>query len=511
MSKAPVRVRGMNAAAAHIETITIRPDRPEETTLPGAPSASNGSSSNGSGTRRGERRGRYPHASARQLAFAVVLLVAAVVIARYTFDELAGGPATFSGSVTPENSLGLNFTQDGRVTQILVGVGQKVTAGQKLATMDQTGAQAALQDAQAVLAADQLQVAALQAPALTAEQRQALALQVDSAQTQLSTAQQASQEALGQVDAEVGQAEVAVQKAQATAKIDSAELAAVCSGTAPQPTASPSPQVSGPSPRPPAEHSGATAQAQAAATSTGAPNCPALQAQVQKDALAVTSAEAGLRVQQANAAQLRTSGTGSVQKAQSALALAQNNAGGGDVPASAATLASAVATENNAKMTVDEDESALNALTLVAPFNGVIAAIGGAQGDIDGTGGVRDFSGPGSIQSTSGPAYDLFPAQGGTGSSGQQSGTDTQPLIWMVGAQEDAVVQVSEDEMARLSPGRAARVTVNALGQSVNAGVASINQIPVSQNGSVAYQVHLTVPSWPHGTVTGMSLSVQFP
>ncbi|MBC3839333.1 biotin/lipoyl-binding protein [Streptacidiphilus sp. 4-A2] len=114
--------------------------------------------------------------------------------------------------------MSLDFTQTGRVSQILVSTGQTVTKGQPLATLDQSYAQATLQDAVAVLAADQTVVKALQSPTLSSAGRQNLALQVAAADQQLSSAQQASQDAVAQAGAQVAQAQQTVQNAQATSR-----------------------------------------------------------------------------------------------------------------------------------------------------------------------------------------------------------------------------------------------------------------------------------------------------
>ncbi len=78
-------------------------------------------------------------------------------------------------------------------------------------------------------------------------------------------------------------------------------------------------------------------------------------------------------------------------------------------------------------------------------------------------------------------------------------------------SQRYLLAQVSEDEAAKLRLGGAAKVTVNALGRTVAATITQISPIPVDQDGNVEYPVRLAVPSWPQGTMTGMSADVVFP
>jgi membrane fusion protein, macrolide-specific efflux system len=60
-----------------------------------------------------------------------------------------------AGTLEAAQNLGLNFTTGGKVTAIYVKVGQRVTAGQKLAKVDPTSSKDSLEQAQAQLAAAQ--------------------------------------------------------------------------------------------------------------------------------------------------------------------------------------------------------------------------------------------------------------------------------------------------------------------------------------------------------------------
>ena len=536
-SKVPVRVRGMNAAAA------VNDDS--------AGGGSTGDTRTGAGP---EPHRRLPHASMRQLLVAVALLIVGVVLARFTLTEVTGGPTSFAGTVESQSSVSLDFTQTGRVSQILVTTGQTVTKGQSLATLDQSYAAAGLQDAEAVLAADQTVVKSLQAPTLSAAGRQQLELQVAAANQQLAGAQQASQDAVAQAGTQIAQARQTVDGAQATLRADTAQYGSACTAMAraarPDTTVRSSAANSGsgqddasqddasrgassqvnsgqgnPNQRG-AGHGAAVRSAPGPASDPAAPQatpqggpqatptpsleqyCLNLQSQLQKDSAAIGSATAALANTRADAEQLQDTAAHAASSAGSALALSQNQEAVATAPASASQLSTAQADAAAAQTTVDQDRQNLAALTLVSPIDGVVADVGGIVGDLDGTGGVHGFSGPGAAQATSGPAFSLFPPDSGTGSS--SSTTGQQPLIWLVSPQKYVLAQVSEDEIAKLRTGGSARVTVNALGRSVDATVAQISPIPVDQNGSVEYPVRLSVRSWPQGTMTGMSTDVVF-
>jgi hypothetical protein len=115
------------------------------------------------------------------------------------------------------------------------------------------------------------------------------------------------------------------------------------------------------------------------------------------------------------------------------------------------------------------------------------------------------------MQPAQAPAFSLFPPAAGTDST-QNPGTANQhPMITLVSSESDAVAQVAESAMPQLKPGKPARVTVNALRQTVDGTVDQVIPMPIDQSGAVEYAVRLTVAHWPDGTTPGMSLSVVFP
>ena len=98
-----------------------------------------------------------------------------------------------TGTIQPANQANLTFAQGGKVTAVDVKVGDPVTAGQTLATIDPTSLQSALTLAQQQLTAAQAQLTAATAAANSGQIASANA-QVTSAQSKVT----AAQEALGQ-------------------------------------------------------------------------------------------------------------------------------------------------------------------------------------------------------------------------------------------------------------------------------------------------------------------------
>jgi multidrug efflux pump subunit AcrA (membrane-fusion protein) len=448
MARGQARVRGMNAAA----DLTPSAD--------GHPLA----------------RKEFPHSSVRQLLVAVAILSGGSVLAYFTYTDVSAR-SSFVGAVRPEQSLNLDFTQTGRIQDVMVRAGEHVKKGQPLATQDQAVAKATLADAKAVLVAAQSKLAALQSPALTDTAKQNLDLQVAKANAQLAGAQKASADAAVTANAEVAQAQQAVTDAQSTYDTDNNQYNAVCA-----------------------------TNAEADKT-----YCANLQAQVRKDASAIATANANLTHTKAATAQLRDTAANAVTSAQSTLALTQNQRTAAGEPASPADLSAAQSAVASAQSDVDQAQHTLDQLTLTSPIDGVIANVGGVPGELDGTTGVHGFAGPQSMQPAQAPAFSLFPPAAGTDST-QNPGTANQhPLITLVSSESDAVAQVTETAMPGLKPGTKARITVNALRQTVDGTVDQVIPMPIDQSGAVEYAVRLTVEHWPDGTTPGMSLSVVFP
>jgi macrolide-specific efflux system membrane fusion protein len=127
---------------------------------------------------------------------------------------------TATGTVQPASSDDLNFTNGGVLTAVKVKAGDKVTAGQVLATIDSAKAQVALESAQAARGAAQQKLDQAKTP-LTASQQAQAAASLAQAQAQLDAARQQQADATDPAD--IAKAQTAVNQAQAN--LDSVKAA----------------------------------------------------------------------------------------------------------------------------------------------------------------------------------------------------------------------------------------------------------------------------------------------
>jgi multidrug resistance efflux pump len=92
----------------------------------------------------------------RQMVVAVMVAIIGLAAGALTYKSLATGSVSFSGEVVPAHVYALSFGAAGTITTVKVDAGDRVTAGEVLATQDDGLARANLQaakDAQAAAAA----------------------------------------------------------------------------------------------------------------------------------------------------------------------------------------------------------------------------------------------------------------------------------------------------------------------------------------------------------------------
>ncbi len=97
--------------------------------------------------------------------------------------------ASSTGTIEPANQANLDFAVSGRVTAVDVSVGQTVTAGQALATIDAASLSASLAQAQAQLANDQAELASDQADGASSAQIASDEATIASSESQVTSAQ----------------------------------------------------------------------------------------------------------------------------------------------------------------------------------------------------------------------------------------------------------------------------------------------------------------------------------
>ena len=100
-----------------------------------------------------------------------------------------------SGTIEPAQQDDLNFAVSGQVTAVNVAVGQQVTAGQALATVNSASLAASVAQAQATLSSDQAKLSSDQSGSASSAQLNADQAAVTAAQNQLTDAQNALSEA----------------------------------------------------------------------------------------------------------------------------------------------------------------------------------------------------------------------------------------------------------------------------------------------------------------------------
>jgi HlyD family secretion protein len=132
---------------------------------------------------------------------------------------------SLSGNLAPMGETDLDFGSSGRVATVAVQPGQKVTAGQVLATLDTTSLQGTLTQAQANLTSAQAKLSLDQAGP-TSQSLQSAQAQVNSAQVGLSNAQTALTDTENINAVSLSQAQSAVTAAQNTVNADQTVVAA---------------------------------------------------------------------------------------------------------------------------------------------------------------------------------------------------------------------------------------------------------------------------------------------
>ncbi|HET6965823.1 MAG TPA: HlyD family efflux transporter periplasmic adaptor subunit [Acidimicrobiales bacterium] len=383
---------------------------------------------------------------------------------------------TASGNISPAQSQNVNFPTGGTVSTINVSVGQRVTAGQTLATLDPGPAQAALTAAEDNLTA---------------------------AQDNLSLAQNGNETPpqIQQDNATLSVDQAAVNSAQTTLTADQSQLATY------QAECSKSP-------------SGTTS---AGATSSGAGGKTGGSTTSPTTTAASTS----------NPCQLATSEQQTVNQDQNALSQAQNAlnqenlALGAKRYANPATILQDEAQVTSAQAAVTQDQKALAGTTLAAPFDGTVTAVngtlgqtvsGGGNSSAASSGGTSGSSGGGSGSGSGGASAGGSAGGSGSGSgaaasvssssSSSSSGSSTGFITLANLASLQVVAGFPEASAVKVKVGQPATVTLSATSSTASGTVTSINPTPSVVSNVVTYQVTVTLQNPPASVQDGMSATV---
>ncbi|MHB1533815.1 MAG: efflux RND transporter periplasmic adaptor subunit [Acidimicrobiales bacterium] len=375
---------------------------------------------------------------------------------------------TASGNVTPVQSQGVDFATSGTVTAVNVAVGQTVQAGQALATLNPSTAQATLQAAQDQLAAAQDTLALAQSGGETPPQQAVDANTIATAGAQVAAAQQTLA-----TDTQNGQANV-----------DAAQAKLVSDQSA-------------------------------CAAKPGAPSCNSLTG----DQAALAGAEQSLASAEQKDQVALNSAQNTLNGDQLSIAAKQY--------VNPATIAQDQAAVIQAQTTVTTDQQALADTTLTAPFAGTVTALNGSVGQtVAGSGsastsaakssstGTAASGGSGAAASGAGAAASGAAASGASGaaatSGSSTASSSSSPFLTLASMNALQVVAgFPEADVAELALHQPASVTLSALpATSASGSVTAIDPTPTVVSNVVTYDVTISLVNPPASVKSGMTASV---
>ena len=433
---------------------------------------------------------------------------------------------TSTGNVEAPTDLSLSFQQSGQVTAILVSPGAHVTAGQALATIDDTAQKLALASAQAGLTSAQASFAALERGETPIE-RQADQMSVVSAQQNITQAQQGVANAQQSAASNRAKYQSAIDQARQSLASANAAVTSAQSDVGQSESALASLQASAD----PGHPAGASldsittryqlAQAQCGTPPTGTSangvacaqvsnllnfvkNVQSAQSSLSQAQAGVTQAQDGLT----SAQQAQTSGEAQdqqqIQSAQGQLTSAQtqyqstlvNNAVK-EEPPKPEQLAQAQSSIISAQAQLQTAMKNESETTLTAPVAGVVASVSGLVGQQSGSGGGSSSSGSSSSSASS--------ASSSSSSSSSGSGFIELTNVNLL----DVSVGFTETDAPNVHVGQAATITLDALpNQTFTGHVIDLDTNSTLVSNVVTYYAKVAFDSPPTGVKPGMTASV---
>jgi multidrug efflux pump subunit AcrA (membrane-fusion protein) len=236
--------------------------------------------------------------------------------------------------------------------------------------------------------------------------------------------------------------------------------------------------------------------------------CQTLQSQRDRDAAAFDQAKAQVPFVQAQSQQAINQAQSTVNSAEAALQSAQYQLTYQGSANNPTALSQAQAALGAAQEQLVQIEKSLSDATLVASGSGVVAEVYGAVGEYLGSGGVQQYQNPAALQQNpSSGGFNLFPTQT-TPSGSSTSAGGAEPLVEIVGGQQQVMAQVPETKIGKLPVGHAATVSVPALGLTTSGVVTEVVLNP-TRGTSVSYDVIVTLDRTVSGLLPGMSATVR--
>lgn len=404
-------------------------------------------------------------------------VVAALTVGACGGSQSAGPPATArverasistgvesSGSVSALGATNLGFSTGGQLTSVRVSVGDQVTPGQIVATIDDFNARQQLRNAQAQLAAQEAN-----------DNRVKDSTQVDGAQNS--------------VDAAASVVSATRRQADATLRSDDAAISAARAAI------------------PQAQAGLAQAQAKFAADSAGCTGTyPAANANpcnsLIVDQYSVGQAQQGVQMAQQNLAQAQqkrnvdaASGNLQVASARQGQVSAQNglDSASADRPN---TLDAAAAAVDGARTGVEQAQRALDNTTLRAPAAGTVSALNGVVGEYVAPSSSTTPLAPGADAPIPGAAQAAGAAGAAVGAVSPTRPGGTQFLVLQNVARFAVVAPFQEVDAAKIAPQQRATVSLDAIpDRTFDGTVLSVAPSSTAIGGSVEYYVTIALPS----------------
>lgn len=397
---------------------------------------------------------------ARGVLVAAIVVGAAVLLGYAVDDLLLGAPLSVTGEVQPASDAQLNMSSTGPIAAIPVRVGERVHAGEVLASQDTSALNAKLAADQAKLAADQATLSQQQSGGTQTEQLQQLKDQVTTAQLQLTTAQQKLSQTTATTNATVAAAQAQVQEDQNLLAADQQ-----------------------------------TYQDDAVACMSASPpaNCGSDQRQVQVDQAKLGTDQNNYHQSQADQTSEISAAQAAVNQANAAVGAAQAALGVGSAPPTAGAIAATQALIQQDTAAIASDKSRLAQAVLTAPFDGIVSAVNGTVGEVATSQGVRQATSPSSVSHAGSTGIQLFPQ----GPTSQATPTPAYAaLIALSSMQNKLVVQVPETDIHNVQVGQKAKVSLPAIpGSALTATVTQIEPTPVTQSDQTYFLVDLETPA----------------
>ena len=403
-----------------------------------------------------------------------------------------------TGSLTAITEQNLGFVTGGQLTAVNVKVGDRVTAGQVLATIDPFAAQQSLDEARGQLRTQQATLEKLnnspvvggsqdtldQAQTILAKTKAQADAQNDAAETAVDNARRALTQAKKQLDK--------AEDAKKAACSSSPAVAMLASSGSPSTTTSNTPSVP-------------------TMSTTGASSAACTSAQS-----AVTSAKSGVVTAQNNVDAAKqqqdvteASGRLAVANAQQAVVSAQNalDSAASDRPSNISAQAGQVTA---AQAAVDQAQRAVDDTTLRAPVDATVSAVNGTVGEFVAPSSGTSALAPGTdatLPGTNGAASGAAAAQA-VASPNRPGGTQFMVLDNIDEFQ--VVMAYTETDASSIAPGQKVRLTFDAVPDlELTGSVLSVSPTATAISGVISYYVTVVLPQGDPRLKSGMTAQAE--